>query len=361
MFFYIIIVAILIVLLFFCLVETVPQGISYKPTKKMSQKVFERITLAFLLFLWFLTAFRGNTIGNDTNNYIYYFKEISKYGVDKAHRIEMGYQYFCLFISKINANPQFFLVISSAICYIGVGIYIFKYSNNKIFSLVLLFALFFSMFTNTIRQNLAMTIVLWAYHFLKNKKYIFAISLIFLATIFHKSALIAILLFFYKLAPYKQKTVFMLSLMIIALSITGVVNTILRVILPSYTGYFEGVQAGSGRLMTFIGCIRNAFFYFLVYKVYKKEGKFNRLVLWNFALLLFLQSFGFVVNLFDRVSSYFLLIGIVELTNICCSEKLKNRDLWMFAIGCGLLLFFLVSIILRPEWNHLYPYLFFWE
>lgn len=43
------------------------------------------------------------------------------------------------------------------------------------------------------------------------------------------------------------------------------------------------------------------------------------------------------------------------------SGKIKNRDLWMLIMGIIMLAYFMVTLIVRPEWNNLYPYEFNWN
>lgn len=58
------------------------------------------LRLVFLI-LWFLTAFRGLSIGNDTIAYYEIYQTIQKYGVDPEREIEIGYQYFNAFLARI--------------------------------------------------------------------------------------------------------------------------------------------------------------------------------------------------------------------------------------------------------------------
>ena len=74
------------------------------------------VSVAFFIsmcFLCIITGARSINIGNDTSNYVEYFLHISEFGVNKKFQIELGYQYFCLLISKISDNPHVFLAIYS--------------------------------------------------------------------------------------------------------------------------------------------------------------------------------------------------------------------------------------------------------
>ena len=326
-----------------------------------NSRICKCIALIILMFLWTITAFRGLEIGNDTQTYINYFYNISENGVNSNYEIELGYQYFCLLISKINKNPHVFLFLISTILYIGVGIYIFKYSKNILFSVCLFFSLCFSAFTNTLRQNIAMILCLYAFQSIKSKKYIKTILIVGIASCFHYSAWIFLLFFLDKIIPKKRLLVFTASLIISFFGILGVLNYILIFLLPEYSIYFLSEYASSGWIAVSYQVVRNGIFYYFVYGMYRDKIQDNKFILDNFVLLLLCSSLGFVVNLFTRASEYFLLIGVVELPNAFFEGKVKNKQIIIILLCFIMLLYFLVTLIWRPEWNNLYPYKFFWN
>lgn len=316
----------------------------------------------FILLFWFLTAFRGSYIGNDTEAYLNYYKSIAHYGVNSNYAIEMGYQYFCLFLSKITPNPYFLLIVCATICYSICGWYIYKHSNNILFSLVFLFCIAFSCFTNTIRQALAMVIVLIAYSKIKDGKKVLPIILILLAASFHTSALICLLWFAHKFIPKKPLTVVWFALIGAVLSGSGILNLLLVTILKEYQNYFTSEYSNSGWLGVSYYLLRAFVFYLFIYIAYKNSIKERNssLAISNSVLLIFLVSLGFSVNLFARASEYFLLITVVDVPNVFQSGKIRNRNFWMMIMGGIMLAYFVVVLIVRPDWNHLYPYQFNW-
>ena len=317
--------------------------------------------LVVIFVLWFLTAFRAANIGNDTISYIGYFRSIATFGVNSKFVIEMGYQYFCLLVSKISLNPYFFLGVVATICYLGTGIYIYKYSDNIVFSTVLLFPIAFSLFTNILRQAIAMVICLYAYQAIKKKKIVPAILLIVFASFFHTSALLMLVLLFHKFIPKFPLWVVPITGIFIALSLSGVMDKIFAVLMGSYGGYYENEGMTDGWLGITYYCLRALVFYFLVFLSYENNKKENSLVLSLFSMLLFTVSFGFSLNLFNRATNYFMLIAIVELPNAIQRGSIKRKKIFMFLVGFIMVLYSLVTIIARPEWNHLYPYQFNWQ
>lgn len=327
----------------------------------LSKPVYNCIFICLILTFWFLTAFRGSRIGNDTISYLYFYEQIAIDGIDTNLQMELGYQYFCLILSKINPDPYFLLFTSATICYGICGTYIYRKSENILYSTVLLFCVAFSFFASGIRQAIAMAIVLVAYSKIKDGKRIFPIILIILASCFHMSALIAFLWFTHKFIPKKPVIIIIFSLAISILAASGNLNSIITSVLEKYQAYFETESVGAGWLGITYYVLRALVFYLFLYKANEGNEKTRSLEICNTILLLITVCLGFSVSIFSRASLYYLLITVVDIPNEFNSGKIKNRDRWMLIIGIVMIAFFMVTLILRPEWNNLYPYKFNWN
>ena len=331
--------------------------------KKENKHTFYQLVffLVVIFVLWFLTAFRSEWMGNDTRTYIWFFQLFDEGGLDFNSRIEIGYQMLNILVSKISHNPYFFLGFVATICYVGAGIYIYKYSDNLVFSTVLLFPIAFSLYTNILRQALAAVICLYVYQAIKNKRFGLSILLILLASSFHISALLMFVLFFHRLIPKKPFVVIPLTAIFIALSLSGIMDNILPTLLGDYGGYYESEELTSGWLSISYYTVRAIVFYGIAFLSYEKKIKENSLVLSLFTMLLVTISFGFSINVFTRATNYFMLISMVELPNAIHRGGLKHKKILMFLLGFIMVLYFLVTLIIRPEWNNLYPYQFNWQ
>ncbi len=315
--------------------------------------------LSFLSFvlLWFLTAFRSSAIGNDTANYLWYFDHFTQ-GIDHSSRIELGYQYLNFFLGKIIHDRHSFLIAMATIMYVGVGIYIFKFSRNTAISLCLFFSFFFSVYVNILRQGIAMLIALYGYQLLKNGKKIPAALLFLLATSFHTTAIVCFLLLLDLKILEKRWFVLSLTAFCAIISLTGAMKAVVNAIVPRYTHYFEGQYASTGWLAISFYLLTYLIFYYLISRSLLPENKPDKVVATNFTLLLIMTAFGYAVNLFERAGEYFMLIAIIELPNILYRGKVKNFRLWLFGISVVYMAFFILTLIYRPGWNHLYPYEF---
>lgn len=316
------------------------------------------VLIIMFIFLWILTAFRGKSIGNDTHSYIELFYTFCERGIDFSSRYEIGFQLLCIISGKIAYNPQLAIVLSATVFYFLSYKYISKYSYNNIYSLILFFCFCFSMGTNTIRQCIAIVICLYAYQSIKNGKKLKGFFLIILGSLFHNTALICLLLFLERFTPKKKLLVYVISLFIILLSISGLFLGVFSRLLPEYSAYFGGKYEGTGFVAVSYAVIRNSILVFLFYKYSSNDSKIERL---NVVLLLLISSFGFAINLFTRASEYFLIIAIVDVSNLFYSNKMNkssNRNFIAFSFMFLMIMYFIVVLIYKPEWNNLYPYVF---
>lgn len=325
-----------------------------------SKSIVAFLALLSFLFLWFLTAFRSSAIGNDTRPYLEYFDLFAE-GVDRTQRAELGYQYLNYFIGMFTRDHHAFLIIMATIMYGGAGLYIFRRSRNIAVSICLFYALFFSLFIAMYRQGIAMVIALYGYGLLKNGKRIPAALIFLLASAFHMTALVCFLLFFDLKLLQKRWFVFLLAALCAVFAASGAIKAVVGLVLPRYLRYFNTRYASSGWLAVSYYLLSYLVLYYLVSGSVIADHRPDRVVAANFAFLIFFAAFGYSVNLFTRAGEYFLLIAVTELPNMLLRQKIKHARLLLFGVCTVFLIMFLVILVFRPGWNHLYPYEFWQE
>ena len=314
------------------------------------------LCLLTFLFFWFLTAFRAENIGNDTVVYLNYF-DIFSQGIDRTRTFELGYQYLNYFLSKLTTSHHVFLICIATIMYGGTVRYIFKYSKSIPVSLCLFFCYFFSLYNSMFRQGIAMVIALYGYQALKDGKKTIAALLFSLAVTFHTTAIVCFLLFFKPKMFKKQWVVLMITIISIILSGSGLLEKIVSLVAPRYMHYFESRYAASGWLAVSFTVISYIAWYYLISKALGEKPE-DKLVAMNFTLMLIIAAFGFAVNLFTRAGEYFLLIAIVEIPNTLTNARVKHYKWWLLGLCILQLVMFILTLVFRPGWNHLYPYEF---
>jgi len=340
-------------------VDLIVESWPYNSQSKIANnnaKICKGLYWITFVFIWGLTAFRSANIGNDTVTYLYYFDIFSSGGIDKSRTFELGYQFLNVFIGKFTNDPHIFIIIMATIMYVGTAGYIMKYSKNCLVSLCLFFCYFFTFYTSAYRQVIAMIIVLFAYQGIKENKYLKAIILIAFAFLFHSTAIIALLLFLRSSILIDRKKVLILVVLGLIISQTEVLNRIIAIVLPRYSHYFVSQYSGTGWVAISYELIINLTLFVLVSKAVNRNKLDYRLCLTNFALLLIFSSFGYSMNLFTRASKYFLLVATVELPNVFYENQLPSRRTWLFGICIVSIVMFILVLIYRPDWNHIYPY-----
>lgn len=260
------------------------------------------------------------------------------------------------------SDAHIFLVLCATICYSACYRVMKRYSANLPVSVCLLFVWFFSSFNNILRQSIAMVIVLFAYRKLKENKPKSGLLLILIASTFHRTSLCALLLFLRNFFSYKPRLVYPLSFFLVLSSMTHLWSNALYGILTLFhfqrAEYLYGIYSEGGWLGVSQAVIMGGLYYYIAYSAYKKKCQEHRLELGVFLLYFLFSCTAFAMNQFLRISLYFQLIMVTELPNAIVSSKNRYRYPLMLGICSLNLLYFLVTLWLRPEWNHLYPYEF---
>lgn len=343
------------------------------------------IILAFGLFI-IIAAFRGENVGNDTDAYLRLFTNISVTGDISTFtwRYEIGYLYLNKLLSIVVTDPQIIIIVTSFIIMIGFARFIYKYSNMPWLSTFLFFTLgYFGTTMNTIRLNLAIIVILFAYDFLRERKLIKFVLTVIFASLFHRTAIIFLLAWpITKLrVNYKTMSSLVIASVLGYLMFPTIFNGLIK-IFPTYQ-YYVGSEYLNGevRLASVMNMLVGLSIVLLgsstnYHKRKEVEVKANNnvsiiekekindgqymLLLIITGILVTFMSFNF--NLLDRVGDFFLVFSCVYLPNAI--NKINDNKLKVLIIFIVVILFILYSTtiqILRPEWNTIYPYEFFWS
>lgn len=348
----------------------------------MDKKDFRKkmyIIITFGLFT-VLAALRSSQVGNDTSEYLRLFdsilfnKDISVY----YWRYEKGYLLLNKILSLVTNNAQIILIVTSVIIMGGFARFVYKYSNNIWLSVYMFFTLgYFGSSMNTIRLNIAIVIILYSYDFLREKKAIKFIITVIIASLFHKTAIIFLLAWPITKLRFSYKT--------IAIAIVGstgmyaffpiILKGLLR-FLPTYQYYLgSSYLDGNVRLasiMNFLVGLSTLIFGIITnyhnkkiktetyIQDYKKVNDAENMLLFLLAgICITLISFNF--SLLDRVSTYFFIFIIVYFPNAI--KSMRDSKARLLASFIVVIIFFVYATtiqIMRPEWNVIYPYQFFW-
>lgn len=166
--------------------------------------MFTFISVCGLLFV--LTAFRGYTVGTDTENYHMLFT--GEASVDKAGE----FAFLALYngINALGLNYRWFLIITAALFWGQLFAQSFwEMRKTPVFPLLFVFLLGYCfMFFNISRQMIAVSLGLWVFFMIeRNIKPVYILPVIFTTTIFHTSGLILLLALLLKKIKIQNGTV----------------------------------------------------------------------------------------------------------------------------------------------------------
>lgn len=159
------------------------------------RKIF--VWLSFIA-IGLLIGFRSTSVGADTANYYRLYGQIKSINYDSD--LEKGYILLVVLFNKITDNPQIVFIFQGLLVAISCSCFVNKNTNKLSESFIAVLAfLAFNLFTfhlSGVRQSIAMSICLFAYEKIKDKKLISFLILVLIATLFHVSAIFFIPAYF---------------------------------------------------------------------------------------------------------------------------------------------------------------------
>ena len=195
----------------------------------MKNRVFNIFLIFLLLILSYFVSQRNFEIGADTDSYKYYHSVIADSEVFNPLALEPGFFLIYKICFYFSENFRFFLFFEYFLLNIFYYIFYIKATNllkqriSNIQTLILVgFTLFSSWYLlyslNGLRQGLATPFVYLSFLAFINRKYIFSILLILIATSIHSTSILFFPFFFFD--RFNFKTIFILFFVIALLYFT---------------------------------------------------------------------------------------------------------------------------------------------
>ena len=351
-------------------------------TIKQPEKNRKIKIMVYLLPMFILAAFRDVSIGNDTSVYFRAFlltqRSESLFATIQASRLEPGYLFVNYALSHLGCSFYYFQVVVTLFIYYSLGRAMYHYSENIALSCFLFFVSgsFFGTM-NTTRMWMAIATLLFSIRFIQERKPIQFIAIVLLATLFHYTALIFIILY-----PLSTKKIDSFkSFVLIALSVVAgffAVNilTVITSRLGMYQGYLTGRRGDtSGNIAIYTSLITNlSFLGFGAYeKLYQKPVLFNSfnnekgetvsvnsIYYISMFITVGLGMIGLSNTMMSRVREYFEIL-VIFIIPVCLNNvRVKSNKRIVQFIICVLLAIEIVYIInYRAGWYGVTPYRFF--
>lgn len=318
----------------------------------------------FFVFLTLLIALRHESVGNDTRNYIRFFKEYSRvdWSVLGKEPAEVSFRYLNKLISVLSENPQVYLAIAATV----VSAMIYPAYKRLCLDPSLTIVLYCTMSTfvmmySGIRQMLAVGIGFIAYDFTRKKKLLPFILSVLLAMSFHTSAfMLAFMYPLYHARITKKWLYVVVPVLAVCFAFNRQIFGVLTLILQQYTEYDTEITSTGAYTMLFLFGVFVAFS-FLIPDEKKMDEEL--IGLRNFLLLSFvLQMFAPLHTLAMRMGYYYIIfIPLLLPKVIACRSKRWNQVaiLGRHVMVAFFLLYFFVSA--SGGALNVFPYHFFWE
>ena len=303
-----------------------------------------RLYLLVLFFMLFIPSALRLYTGNDYYTYIEHFHDIRC-----GHYVvtEPGFNLLVRFIYKA-LGGEYFLVIFAVFAFFTVlfflkGIYLQSRDVAVSFFLFLALGLYFQSY-NSVRYYLALAMGLYALYFVQKREWGKFIIIILAAALFHKTALVMLLLYPASYIPWKKWFAVPLTI----LGISGLVfkSAYMKLFVwlyPSYVNEEEYLNGDYFSIVNIARCLAVIALYIIAFQFEKKElEKRKETALYlkmNILALIMYSCFSFVPFV-SRIGYYLNVSQILMIPALLCCFKDKKKTILTAAVILAGILYF---------------------
>lgn len=326
------------------------------------------VLLIFVLLL--MSGLRRETVGLDTQRYFNSFNELASMNMADAKEFitsqkDTGFYWFSWGFSKLMPDVHVWFMFVSAVYLVGVALVCYWESPDYAFSMLYMYCMGMFFFSMTgLRQALAMGITLSGYAFLAKRQFIPFVLIVALASVFHQSAVIYVLI--YPLARMRTgwlRLLLILGFFFVIIAFKNQVSvwifnhipqSLLDARLAGYVGNEKRLTASGFliQLLMFLFCLR--------YRSRIIADEPHRETLYNLASVsLVFQAAAMAFAEFFRMGMYFGWSFMV-LIPICMQYEAKDKsyEFIRLALMIAFIAYFFYSTV---KSYGITPYNFFWE
>jgi len=330
----------------------------YLSNMRLSKSIDIR-TLSFInLFLSFainslLIGLRGQTVGVDTAYYVSFYNIATRFNFNNLFNniYEPGFVYLSYLLRSVNASIVIFLIVCSSITM--ALFYIFYYPEKQLLSYGIIFAyctgfIFFMM--NGMRQAIAVMIFSLSIKYIRNKNPVKYCLVIFLAFLFHYSAILLLPLYFIiqKLVNINYKTwaiIIIISIFINPSSFIYSFANRLTFLPKDYSHYINilGLQQSKFGLGFIFHIFTSIFSLYYASRI--PNDKYYKTIYTLYFIGIALMNMTYQSQIFQRFNVYFMFFQIPSLSYICYYLRKHNFLIQYYFIIILFLFDFIYRII----------------
>lgn len=312
-------------------------------------------------FLTFIASVRDVTTGVDVVGYAEAFHYLSGLSWTDLFQYgwEPGYLAYNKIISLFFSDEQALLVVTAILTTTGYAMFICRYSKIPwlSFFLFICFA-YFSMSISILRQSLAMVIILNSLKYVLERKKLKYFLCVGVASMFHITALICILIYFFpKIKISITNFVILLIGSFVFMRIFGQ-QLLAYSILMTKESYSDIVESGQGYGMLLLLIFVTSCGLFIS----KIESEEDRLFVHLMIIACCLQFFATQFSLLARIVSYFGVAMIIFIPNVIISlRRAEYRLLGNIVCVCLSVAYYYLLVLARNAASGVVIYKFMWE
>lgn len=340
-----------------------------KPQRKNIYLIFA------LLPLGLMTMFHGETVGNDTGEYVKFFWrcEYEDYAqiLDES-RFEKGYVTFVSVCAYLFDNVQSIFIAEGLFLYVALGRWLKKYCKSPgLFSIFMVAALLMDGWMSLQRQALAEGVLFFAFDALVKKKKLKFLVLTLLAAQFHNAAYVFLLaypaVYFVNSRNEKNNNLLRFNVLAVAgcasaLVLTQVLLGVLISFFPVYSYYEGGVYMdGETRIAIVLKIAVYALMLLIPYVLNRRIYLDNYLsqLLYKLSVVnLILVILASQATVLSRLAGVYSMYAFLLYTG--CVGRLKYQGNRPIVLVATVLLFALYGVVITvyrtPQWQTTYPF-----
>lgn len=338
-------------------------GSALYPNSDLYWKRRKFITIATGICLFLMIALRSKDLGStDSDQYYNLWKSLSGLSFDNFvfyvnnSRLEFGFLSVTWILSSVHifSDPQFIFVFSGLLFSICIGKFIYENCDDVILSWTMFITLgLYTFMVQGLRQAIAISICISSISLCKERKFAKFLILVLIASLFHKTALVFLAVYF--LYNRKMNSNSLLILLSVLIAVIGASQLILSVGNNLFGMNYEGAVDSGGFVAVAIYVIT-----LLLAWLFRGESQEDP----DYCFFFYLTFIGFAIYLLryfgalalERISFYFMIGQIVSLPaslrHVSKGKQIMILGIWFLSI---------MLFIYRIDGSSLIPYRFFWN
>lgn len=340
---------------------------SIKYTYRLNEMPYRKeVIRVFFLIYFLLLAFRAEIIGADTWNYISKFQMAcnSSWTTYVGGRTsELGYAALVKLISYVTNNEQIFLTIIAAITVYPIAKLYMEESESPLLTISLYLILpMFQMLFSGLRQAIAMAFIPAAYRCIRDRKLVQFLILVWLASLFHRSAWAILLLYpaYHVRIPRRALFWVMPALAVVVVFRVQIFMMLYSVVNIVFREDTVGIEETGATSMLLLFSVILVFSYLFLGNTDEETSGMRNILILSVAV----QIFSMINRLAMRVNYYYLLFLPLMLPKVIRRIPSKNRwfaSLVEFVCCAYFIIYFLRKASTGVDSLEIFPYIPFWQ